>query len=79
MKIYNFFFKDYDTVEELFNAFKEETLESVDGFRVGITAKLQNKERYKEFFGNNEKHYKGYLIGLVYAEYNKEKLNNWLK
>ena len=50
MKIYNFFSKDYDTVEELFSAFKKETLESVDGFRVGVTAKLQNKERYKEFF-----------------------------
>ena len=79
MKIYNFFFFFYYTVEELFSAFKEVTFESVDGFRVGITAKLQNKERYKEFFGNNEKHYKGYLIGLVYAEFKKEKLNNWLK
>ena len=79
MKIYNFFSKDYDTVEELFSAFKKETLESVDGFRVGVAAKLQNKERYKEFFGNNEEHYKGYLIGLDYAEFNKEKLKNWLK
>lgn len=78
MKIYNFFTKEYSTVEELFNAFFIETSESIDGFRVGITAKLQNKERYKEFFGNDSSHLKGYLIGENYAEFNKDKLVDWL-
>lgn len=79
MRIYDFFLKEYHKVEDLFEAFREETSESIDGFRVGITAKLQSKERYEEFFANNEEHYKGYLIGLDYAEFNKEKLDNWLK
>lgn len=79
MVIYNFFTKEYKNIEELFQLFEEETNESIDGFRVGITAKLQNKNRYQEFFGNNEKHYKGYLIGESYAEFNKDKLKNWLE
>lgn len=78
MRIYNFFKKEYDSVEELFNNFFSETNESIDGFRVGITAKLQNKERYKEFFGENSEHLKGYMIGCDFAEFNKEKLKNWL-
>ena len=78
MKIYNFFTKEYSTVEELFNAFFIETGESIDGFRVGITAKLQNKERYKDFFFFVSSHLKGYLIGEDYAELNKDKLVDWL-
>ena len=77
--MYNFFNKEYKTVEDLFEAFNNETHESIDGFRVGVLSYLQNKNRYEEFFGDDKKQFKGYQIGCDYAGYKgKEVLKSWL-
>lgn len=78
--MYNFFNKDYKTIEDLFFDFEKETHENIDGFRVGILCYLQNKNRYKEFFGNDKKYFNGYKIGMDYAKYKgKEALKEWLE